>query len=349
MRRLDRIPNDVPHSRARILSGEAFAPRARKSGAALLGSTTLQRSSTEATRRAPRVRDKIGGDRFSHYVGRSLAVIAPLLFATIAIGVLLVAWLKRDEGHLTAESGPGYWLGVAGASIMLVLLLYPLRKRLKIMHGLGRVAGWFRLHMMLGIIGPVLIVLHSNFKLGSLNRSLALMTMLTVVTSGIVGRYLYGKVHKGLYGSQLQIREIGEDFSALEEFIGNNFARDPEVKARLHTLSKIMTTTPTSFLAALRLAIFCGTHIRQVRRFVRPRARAAALQSARANGLSRTERRAHIKAADQMLEIYFSAARKAGRLALFERMLSLWHAFHLPLFVLLGLTTGIHIVAVHLY
>lgn len=276
-------------------------------------------------------------------------VIAPLLFAAIATGVLAIAWLIRDEGHLTAETGPGYWLGIAGASIMLVLLLYPLRKRLKIMHGLGRVAGWFRLHMMLGIVGPVLIVLHSNFKLGSLNSSLALMTMLTVVTSGIVGRYLYGKVHKGLYGSQLRIREIGEDFSALEDLIGNELARDPQIKAELHALSGTLTTTPTSSLEALRMALSSGSEIRRVRRAVKKRLRAAALQSARATGFNRSECRARIKAADHTLAIYFAAARKAGRLALFERMLSLWHAFHLPLFILLGLTTVIHIVAVHLY
>lgn len=331
------------------MSGEAFAHNARKSGAVLLGSVSLQRSSAEPARSAPRAGGNGGDVRFAHYIGRTLAVVTPLLFTVLVTSVLVVAWLRRDEGHLTAETGPGYWLGIAGASIMLVLLLYPLRKRLRIMHGLGRVAGWFRLHMILGIVGPVFIVLHSNFKLGSLNSSLALMTMLTVVASGIVGRYLYGKVHKGLYGSQLRMREIGQDFSALEDLIGGDLGRDPEIEAELHALSEKMTATPTSAFGAMRLALFSGMHIRRVRRSVRPRARAAALQSARVAGLSRAERRARIKAADQILTIYFAAARKAGRLALFERMLSLWHAFHLPLFILLALTTVIHIIAVHLY
>ncbi len=321
---------------------------ARKSGAALLHSTSLPRSSAALTRRAPRSRGD-GADRFSHYAGRSLAVISPLLFTATASTVLIVAWLKRDEGHLTAETGTGYWLGIAGASIMLILLLYPLRKRLPIMRGLGRVAGWFRLHMMLGIAGPVLIVLHSNFKLGSLNSSLALMTMLTVVASGLVGRYLYGKVHKGLYGSQLRMREIGEDFAALEELIGLDLARDQETRAELHALADYITTSPTSAFGALRLAFCSGGHIRRVRRSVRPRVRSAALASARARGLSRAERRVSIKAADRLLAVYLAAARKAGRLAFFERLLGLWHAFHLPLFVLLGLTTVIHIIAVHLY
>lgn len=80
---------------------------------------------------------------------------------------------------------------------MLLLILYPLRKRFRILHGLGRVTSWFRIHMVLGILGPTLIILHSNFKIGSLNSRLALFTMLVVVASGIVGRYLYSQVHKG--------------------------------------------------------------------------------------------------------------------------------------------------------
>ena len=48
--------------------------------------------------------------------------------------------------------------------------------------------------MVLGILGPTLIILHSNFKIGSLNSRLALFTMLVVVASGIVGRYLYSQV-----------------------------------------------------------------------------------------------------------------------------------------------------------
>ena len=43
---------------------------------------------------------------------------------------------------------------------------------------------WFRLHMLLGIAGPVLIIFHSNFKLGALNSNVAFITMLVVATSG---------------------------------------------------------------------------------------------------------------------------------------------------------------------
>ena len=53
-------------------------------------------------------------------------------FLFIAV-VLYAGWAERSEQHLTAESGLGYALGIVGAVMMLLLLLYPLRKKLKFM------------------------------------------------------------------------------------------------------------------------------------------------------------------------------------------------------------------------
>jgi hypothetical protein len=48
------------------------------------------------------------------------------------IGLLLLAgWVSRDQRYLVAESGIGYWFGIIGGSMMLLLLIYPLRKRFR--------------------------------------------------------------------------------------------------------------------------------------------------------------------------------------------------------------------------
>ena len=62
----------------------------------------------------------------------------------------------------------------AGGSMMLVLLVYPLRKRVRALRFMGTVAHWFRAHMILGVAGPVCILLHSNFSLGATNSNVAL-------------------------------------------------------------------------------------------------------------------------------------------------------------------------------
>jgi hypothetical protein len=156
-----------------------------------------------------------------------------LMFAAIVAAALFYGWQLRDEGHLTPESGVGYWLGIGGASAMLLLLGYPQRKRLTGLKALGSVTSWFRLHMMLGVIGPALILLHANFKLGSLNSNVALLAMLTVASSGLVGRYLYGRIHLGLYGRRAQIAELQADVAALKGAIEGELAMPPDFLAAL--------------------------------------------------------------------------------------------------------------------
>ena len=94
----------------------------------------------------------------------------------IAALAVLVGWLINRGGHLVDPlKGVGYWLGIVGASLMAVLLLYPLRKKLRFMGYFGATRHWFRLHMVFGVLGPVLILFHSNFALGSLNSNVALI------------------------------------------------------------------------------------------------------------------------------------------------------------------------------
>jgi hypothetical protein len=52
--------------------------------------------------------------------------------------------------------------------------------------------------MIMGIGGPLLILMHSTFQVGSLNAAVALYSMLLVAGSGVVGRFIYVRVHRGL-------------------------------------------------------------------------------------------------------------------------------------------------------
>ena len=44
--------------------------------------------------------------------------------------LIAFAWNRRNSGDLTAETGVGYALGIIGSTLMLIMLVYPLRKRL---------------------------------------------------------------------------------------------------------------------------------------------------------------------------------------------------------------------------
>lgn len=289
-----------------------------------------------------------GAPRFEHYFSHAFLQAGPVVFATLVLGVIITAWVVRNEGYLTAETGTGYWLGIAGAVTMAMLLLYPLRKRSKFLSRAGRVANWFRVHMILGIAGPVLVILHTNFKLGSLNSRLALLTMLVVVVSGIIGRYLYAKVHKGLYGSQAELRDILGDLAILKSALDSKLGGDETFERELAAYAP-SADAPRTLGTRLMQAISSRGRTGKSRRRLMREARRQLNTSQKFSHWSASQRRQHLKSIDSHLRVFFAAVRKAERLAFFERLFALWHHLHVPLFTLLLLTVTIHVFAVHRY
>mgnify|MGYP003349643069 CR=1 FL=1 len=62
--------------------------------------------------------------------------------------------------------------------------------------------------MFLGVAGPIAILYHCTYRMGATNSNVALWSMIIVSSSGLVGRYLYSRIHFGLYGSRANLDEI---------------------------------------------------------------------------------------------------------------------------------------------
>ena len=105
-----------------------------------------------------------------------------------------------------------------------------------ILRRVGELRVWFKLHMFLGIAGPVLVSYHSTMKVGSLNAAVAFYSMLVVAGSGIIGRFIYTKIHHGLYGRQATLRERQEHLGLAGESVKSKFHFAPRVEQRLRTL-----------------------------------------------------------------------------------------------------------------
>ena len=102
-----------------------------------------------------------------------------------------VGWLISDRKLVDPNEGLGYWLGIVGGSMMLLLLLYPSGKRSSLLRRLGLVKHWFRIHMIFGLVGPLLVLYHCNFSVDAINSAVALYSMVAVTISGVIGRYFY--------------------------------------------------------------------------------------------------------------------------------------------------------------
>src|SRR3546814_11368925 len=88
------------------------------------------------------------------------------------------------------------------------LLLYPLSKRARALRELMPLRSWIALHLFMGIFGPVLVLLHSTLRLHSLNATVAFWSMVIVASSGVVLRFVYGRLHAGMYGLQRRFAEV---------------------------------------------------------------------------------------------------------------------------------------------
>jgi hypothetical protein len=283
---------------------------------------------------------------FGNQKNRQSSAFYGYSFTLIALGA---GWLLRDQNLVNPESGLGYWLGIIGGSMMLMLLLYPLRKRIRVLRFLGNTAHWFRIHMILGILGPLLVLYHSNFQLGSFNSRVALYCMLLVAGSGVVGRVLYARIHRGLYGRKTDLKELRTELSqSLEENHGIATLL-PQLTEKLETLAK--DAQGDSITGSLGTWASLRWTFRKYIAWISLSATARRELKARAN-----ESPAIAQDYQRLLRSTGVYIRRCvhliGRVAQFtlcERLFSLWHVLHLPLFFMLVISALLHVLAVHMY
>ncbi len=262
------------------------------------------------------------------------------LFSLLIISTLFIGWQERDEYWLNAEKGWGYALGIIGGSLMLLLLLYPLRKHWKFTRQWFAIHHWFRIHMILGIVGPVLILFHSNFQFGSLNSSIALICMLLVSSSGLVGRYAYQKIHRGLYGKQIEFSELKKFFDESKQHFLQSALLTPELLSQLTRIESHINQRKPSLFRAYKS--FKETSRIQKKLRLKTRLEARKLLKNKVMLKSFTIEAKH-------LQTGISYLNKMANYAVFARVFSMWHLFHLPIFFMMLASAIVHIVVVHMY
>ncbi len=150
------------------------------------------------------------------------SVTPVLLWLLIADCSDLRRMARKDQSLLTPEDGLGYWLGIVGGSLMLLLLLYPAGKKSRLLQRLVLSSTGSGFIWYLDLVGPLLILYHCNFSVDAMNSKVAFYSMLAVAISGIIGKYFYARIHRGLYGKRAGIEELRNEISdSLENSVGS--------------------------------------------------------------------------------------------------------------------------------
>jgi hypothetical protein len=301
---------------------------------------TLDRTATDQTVVAPDVSDEGSA---------SLRSAAQLGYAAAALAVLVGWLLTRSYRLVDAQDGFGYWLGIIGASLMAILLLYPVRKRLKFMHALGATRHWFRMHMVFGVLGPVLILYHCNFSFGSLNDTVALSCTLLVALSGLVGRYVHAKIHVDLDGHRATLGQLSARARISAADRKHVAALVPRLLERLTAYDAVVLTPPHGAAAGLFLPLKLAIQTRWTGMRLTWYAKRQLRALAKRSPAIRAQRRRLQRAIARFIEEHLRRVRRVAELGSYERMFSLWHVFHLPFFYMLVVAALIHVLAVHMY
>lgn len=274
---------------------------------------------------------------------RPAAFLPAVACAAGLVGAIAAAVYVTQSHPYSSGRGIGYALGACGGSLMLGLLLYPLRKRIRAMQNWGKLKYWFQFHMLGGIVGPLLIMFHSAFRIGSPNAAVAMSCMLLVVASGLVGRFLYRKIHHGLYGSKLTLQELQQSLDRSLDALEPQLQWSPQVRAGVQGFIAHASATPEEWLTNARRFALIGGKRRSTMRCIRAALAGGATGTGANSGKSLHENL--LQAIDNTL----SAAQQAAQLSAYERLFSLWHVVHIPFLCMLAITAVIHVVAVHVY
>ncbi len=270
------------------------------------------------------------------------------LYALLGL-LILGAWGITRLRLYETKSDFAYWLGVAGGVMMLLLLSYPLRKHWRPMARLGSGRYFFIAHMVLGIGGPVLILLHSNFEIGSLNAGVAFFSMAIVALSGVAGRFLYVRLHQNLNGVKLSLGSL-RDMLDVENAAAARLRFAPAVLERMQSFESWALGKPS----IKPHAMLRNVSVLPVRRWRTEWACQAELRRrlvvvAHAEGWSRRKFEGRLKASQKLVHDYLEAAQRTAQFSTWERLFSLWHVAHVPIVYMLVISAIAHIVAVHAY
>jgi hypothetical protein len=224
-----------------------------------------------------------------------------------------------------------------------------MRKYLRFMQSWGKVKGWFWFHMCLGIGGPWLILIHSQFRIGSLNAGVALYSMCVVVASGVVGRFIYVRIHRGLYGERTSLRDLRQRAGLVEDNARSRLHFCPAVEARLKAFEARELKEGAGWATHLRQVTVLPvqqwlTYLRCVYELHGPLHRLAGKYNWSASDLRRRKRRAR-----RLVDQYLHSVVRVAQYTAYERVFALWHLAHLPFIYLLVISAIVHVVAVHAY
>lgn len=270
------------------------------------------------------------------------------LYALYSLTAAVVIWLvvnggeyygltQVERGHhpLHKEWKPSgfvsHGIGIVGSAMILLLLLYIARKRWRFMHNWGNIRYWLNYHIWLGITGPILVLFHTTFKFGGI-VSVSFWSMVAVVLSGFLGRYIYVQIPRSLTGQELSTEELEELDRGLLAEINATAAIDGNILVMIQEAAGTRGDSKKSGLAAIWSWVISDLTLAPKLADIRRRLNEIDVPQ---NDIKKI-----IVLAKQKAKL----KRKTDFLGTAHKLLHHWHVFHKPFAIIMVVIMFVHII-----
>jgi len=224
--------------------------------------------------------------------------------------------LLRPSGSL------GQWFGISGFVLMLVPVAYSLRKKIARLRGVGSMKTWLEVHIFCGILGPVFVTFHTSFRFNGI-VSVAYWSMVAVVLSGFVGRYLYMRIPRSLRGLELTRAELDARADVLSQRLADAHLPGSLV-ARIAAFER--SVVPTDGRSSLAGLFFGELRVRRELAALRHEIEQAGVSPDLLHEVA------------GVIAERASLLRHAAYLSMTKSLFDIWHVFHMPLvYVMFGI------------
>lgn len=223
----------------------------------------------------------------------------------------------------------GHGLGIIGTLLILIgVVMYMVRKRSRMMARWGRLKYWLEFHIFLCVLGPVMVLFHTAFKFGGI-VSVAFWSMVAVVASGVVGRFIYVRIPRSIGGRALSLDEVKEMRMDIEKMLKSSYNFDDEQCKRLLSYSYGQGVKQGGFLGFSPGAYLeKKKHLRAVKR-----------------DLKATNMPAdYVKTVVGLVKKEMDLNSQIENLELMHKLFRYWHVVHLPFALIMLIIVIIHVI-----
>lgn len=224
----------------------------------------------------------------------------------------------------------GHGLGIVGTLLILIGVFgYQAKKRFRwLTTRFGRLKYWLEFHIFLCSLGPVMILFHTAFKFGGI-VSVSFWSMVAVVASGVIGRFIYVQIPRTIEGRELSLAEVKNMKANLGEVLNGMYGLDENSRQLILESTKTASSIAEGNLVS-----------RMVQQYFEDKKRVGKVRSAlRQNQLPN----ANLRQLVGLVSNEISLNRRIERLQVMQKLFRYWHVAHLPFALIMLVIMVIHV------